>query len=40
MKLHHATADLFIPDGTPVADALGRVTHLGIGAHQDRKSVV
>jgi LmbE family N-acetylglucosaminyl deacetylase len=35
VKLHHATADLFIPDGTPVADALARATHLGIGAHQD-----
>ncbi len=35
MKFHLATADIFIPDGTPVADALARTTHLGIGAHQD-----
>ena len=35
MKLHLPTADLFIPDGTPEADALARITHLGIGAHQD-----
>jgi len=35
MKLHQSTAQVFIPDGQPVADALKRITHLGIGAHQD-----
>ncbi len=35
MKLHHPGAAIFIPDSRPVADALRRVTHLGIGAHQD-----
>ncbi len=35
MKLHLPTADIFIPDGRPTADALARITHLGIGAHQD-----
>src|SRR5580692_9783057 len=35
MKLHHTTAEVFIPDDAPVAEALKRVTHLGIGAHQD-----
>jgi LmbE family N-acetylglucosaminyl deacetylase len=35
MKLHNSTADIFIPDGRPLAEALARVTHLGIGAHQD-----
>ena len=35
MKLHIPTADIFIPDGRPVPDALGRVTHLAVGAHQD-----
>ena len=35
MKLNQATAQIFIPDGKPIADALKRVTHLGIGAHQD-----
>ena len=35
MKLHNPTADIFIPDGQPVAAALQRITHLGIGAHQD-----
>jgi LmbE family N-acetylglucosaminyl deacetylase len=33
MIFHNATARLFVPDGEP--DPLGRVTHLGIGAHQD-----
>jgi len=35
MKLHLPTAELFIPDGKPEAEALRRITHLGIGAHQD-----
>jgi LmbE family N-acetylglucosaminyl deacetylase len=35
MQFHNATAELFIPDGKPPAEALSRVTHLGIGAHQD-----
>ena len=35
MKLHNRTAGIFVPDGRPAAAALNRVTHLGIGAHQD-----
>ena len=35
MKFHLPTADLFIPDGTPATEAFARVTHLGVGAHQD-----
>ena len=35
MNLHNSTADVFIPNGTPPAAALARITHLGIGAHQD-----
>ena len=35
MKLHHSTADVFIPDQKPETEALRRVTQLGIGAHQD-----
>lgn len=35
MKLHQATAQIFVPDGKPVAAALKRITHLGVGAHQD-----
>ena len=35
VKLHNSPAESFVPDGKPVADALPRITHLGIGAHQD-----
>ena len=35
MRFHHSTAEIYVPDGRPVPAALKRVTHLGIGAHQD-----
>jgi len=35
MKLHQSTTQIFVPNNKPVADALKRITHLGIGAHQD-----
>jgi LmbE family N-acetylglucosaminyl deacetylase len=35
MKLHNPTAEIYVPDGKPIAAALKRITHLGIGAHQD-----
>jgi LmbE family N-acetylglucosaminyl deacetylase len=35
MKLHNPTAEIFVPDGKPVTAAWRRITHLGIGAHQD-----
>ncbi len=35
MKFSHSDARIFVPDEMPVAGALGRITHLGIGAHQD-----
>jgi len=35
MKLHNSSAQIFVPDDRPVPEALGRITHLGIGAHQD-----
>ena len=35
MKLHNTSAEILVPVGKPVADALTRITHLGIGAHQD-----
>jgi LmbE family N-acetylglucosaminyl deacetylase len=35
MKLHNSTAGIFVPDKAPLAKALKRITHLGIGAHQD-----
>jgi LmbE family N-acetylglucosaminyl deacetylase len=38
MKFHNANARLFIPDQAP--EPLGRITHLGIGAHQDDLEVM
>jgi len=35
MQLRRSTAEIFVPDGLPPAEALARVTHLGIGAHHD-----
>jgi LmbE family N-acetylglucosaminyl deacetylase len=35
LRLHHATAEIFIPDRHPIETALARTTHLGIGAHSD-----
>ena len=35
MKFHNPEASLFVPDGAAPDEALRRVTHLGIGAHQD-----
>lgn len=35
MKLHNSTCEIFIPDQTPVEQALARTTHLCIAAHQD-----
>jgi LmbE family N-acetylglucosaminyl deacetylase len=35
MKFHNPDASLFVPDGAAAAEALRRVSHLGIGAHQD-----
>lgn len=35
MKLNNPSANIFIPDAVAETEALARVTHLGIGAHQD-----
>ena len=35
MKFHLPSAEIFVPDGKPASEALARITHLGIGAHQD-----
>jgi LmbE family N-acetylglucosaminyl deacetylase len=35
MHLRHPKHDLFIPDGSPVPEAITRTTHLGIVSHQD-----
>src|ERR1043166_8731649 len=35
MKLHQTGAEIFVPDDKSPDEALTRITHLGIGAHQD-----
>lgn len=35
MDFHNSTASLFVPDRQATDEALSRVTHLGVGAHQD-----
>ncbi|HYQ01654.1 MAG TPA: PIG-L family deacetylase [Polyangiaceae bacterium] len=35
MKLTQASAQIFVPDQSPLDEALPRTTHLGIGAHHD-----
>jgi LmbE family N-acetylglucosaminyl deacetylase len=35
MKLHNPNSEIYIPDNKPVSEALKRITHFGIGAHQD-----
>jgi len=33
--LHNPEAHIFVPDGVPEEQALGRTTHLGVGCHPD-----
>src|SRR5262245_41577761 len=35
MNFHKPTADIFIPDGSPVVTAMKRTTHMAIVAHPD-----
>ncbi|MBK8784333.1 MAG: PIG-L family deacetylase [Anaerolineales bacterium] len=35
MKFHLDTAEIYVPDNTPLEEALARTTHLCIAAHQD-----
>lgn len=35
MNFHQKTAELFVPDGSAIDQALNRTTHLAISAHQD-----
>ncbi len=35
MRLSQQTADIFVPDRADSASAMGRTTHLAVGAHQD-----
>ncbi len=35
LQIHNSTANIYIPDGLEVEQALSRTTHLAISAHQD-----
>lgn len=35
MQLKNPDADVYVPDGSTVAEALTKTTHLAVGAHQD-----
>ncbi len=35
MQLKNPDADVFVPDGSSVAEALTKTTHMAVGAHQD-----
>lgn len=35
MKFHLESAEVFVPDGVTLAEALARTTHLAVAAHQD-----
>src|SRR5574341_2463637 len=35
MHFHLPTAEVYVPDGLPIEQALARTTHLCIAAHQD-----
>ncbi len=35
MKFHNAHAEIDVPDGQPLKQALSRTTHMAVGAHQD-----
>lgn len=40
MQLSQSEADVYVPDGQPVATALSRLTHLAIGAHADDIEII
>jgi len=35
MRFHIDTAAIYVPDGSPMDEAVARTTHMAIGAHQD-----
>ena len=35
MELHNSGAEIYVPEGSPVDEALKRTTHMGVSAHQD-----
>lgn len=35
MQFHLNTSEIYVPDGSPVDEAVAKTTHMGISAHQD-----
>ena len=40
MRLSQQDADIFVPDGAPMPDALPRATHVCVGTHQDDQEIM
>jgi LmbE family N-acetylglucosaminyl deacetylase len=40
MKFNRKNADIFVPDGRNLKSALGRTTHMGVGAHPDDLEII
>lgn len=40
MKLKNSSAQIYVPDNTPVEKALSRTTHMAISAHQDDMEIM
>jgi LmbE family N-acetylglucosaminyl deacetylase len=40
MHLYKSSSEIYVPDGSAVAKALARTTHLAIGAHQDDNEIM
>lgn len=40
MKLNNPAADLYVPDDTPMPEALARTTHLCVGSHPDDQEYI
>ena len=40
MRLHNASSEIYVPDGSAADEALARTTHLAIGAHPDDNEII
>jgi LmbE family N-acetylglucosaminyl deacetylase len=40
MRLYLDTAEIFVPDGVALEEALARTTHMAVGAHQDDQEIM
>jgi len=40
VRLHNASSEIYVPDGSAADEALARTTHLAIGAHPDDNEII